>query len=624
MQKTIQLSLLSVALVSSLQAQNQYTLQNIEVTSSQGTSINKKDVTDSVTVITKEEIQEAHVTTLNEALHKLANMAMTQNGGPGTSSSIYVRGMSSKRILVLIDGVRYNNPTAIGAAAEFSQIMLNNVEQIEIIKGAQSGVWGSDASGGVINIITSKAKKGSHAALNLEYGAYDTLQTSLTASYATKKYDALASGTYFDNDGFSAAGPTQAETSYGKRYDDLGLEKDSYENKTLQTKFGYNLTDTDRIEADIQAINSLVHYDKGAGTTNDSTIPNTYLQNRFYTLALKHKGTLNDITFQYNLSTFKRDVTYVDFFSGNPATSNYKGSVNEIKIDDKIDYMKNSFIRVGASYQKFEQTDITPNTDKSYNAIAAYASNYNKVKLFADNNTIITESVRFDRYNAFENSLTGKLGAKQFIQNDLYISANIGTGYNAPTLGQLYGQWGANPNLKPEKSRTSDITFGNDTVWITGFYNEITDLIDYDWTLGYIQTSGKSKFKGVELGYDDFYFDSLGVKALYTYLEAKNANKENLARRPQQQLDISLNYYLSDKIDFGLNAQYIGKRYDSADNQGAQTGKYTTADFVANFQANKNLKFYAKINNISDKYYQTVDGYETAGRSLYVGLNLKY
>jgi vitamin B12 transporter len=624
MQKTIQLSLLSVALVSSLQAENQYTLQNIEVTSSQGTAINKKDVTDSVTVITKEDIEESHVTTLNEALHKLANMAMTQNGGPGTSSSIYIRGMSSKRILVLIDGVRYNNPTAIGAAAEFSQIMLNNVEQIEIIKGAQSGVWGGDASGGVINIITSKAKKGSHAALNLEYGAYDTLQTSLMASYATKRYDLLASGTYFDNDGFSAAGPTKSETSYGKRYDDLGLEKDSYENKTLNTKFGYNITDNDRVEANIQAINSLVHYDKGAGTANDSSIPNTYLQNRFYTLAFKHKDTLNDITMQYNLSTFKRDVTYVDWFSSLPATANYKGSVNEVKLDDKIDYMKESFLRFGVSYQKFEQTDITPNVDKSYSAVAAYATNYNKLHLLANNNTIITESVRYDRYNNFDNSLTGKFGIKQFLKDDLYISANIGSGYNAPTLGQLYGQYGANPNLKPEKSKTSDITFGNDTLWVTAFYNEITDLIDYDWTLGYIQTSGKSKFKGVELGYEDFYFDSLGVKALYTYLEAKDAGNKNIARRPQQQLDVTMNYYLSDDIDFGLNAQYIGKRYDKADNQGAQTGKYTVVDFTTNFQANKYLKFYAKINNLTDKYYQTVDGYETAGRSLFVGLNLKY
>ncbi|MEN4053668.1 MULTISPECIES: TonB-dependent receptor [Sulfurimonas] len=618
MQKKLQLSLITVALVSSLQAENQYTLQNIEVTSSQGTSINKKDITDDVIVITKEEIEESRVTTLNEALNKLANMAMTQNGGPGTSSSIYVRGMSSKRILVLVDGVRYNNPTAIGAAAEFSQIMLNNVEQIEIIKGAQSGVWGSDASGGIINITTSNAKQGYHASLNLEYGTYNTLQTSLAASYATKQYDMLVSGTYFDNDGFSAAGPKQSEADYGKRYDDLGLEKDSYENKTLNTKFGYNFTDSDRVEANIQAINSFVHYDNGAGTANDSTIPNTYLQNRFYSLALKHQDSLNDITLQYNLSTFDRETVsqWGNYY--------YKGSVNEVKVVDKIDYMADSFLRVGASYQKFEQTDITPNIDKSYNAISAYATNYNKIQILADNNTIITESVRYDNYNSFENALTGKFGIKQFIKDDLYLSANIGTGYNAPTLGQLFGQWGANPNLKPEKSLTGDVSFGNDTLWITYFHNEIKDLIDYDWTLGYIQTTGKSTFKGVEIGYEDYYLDTLGLKALYTYLEAKDSDGKALARRPQAQVDVRATYYATNSLDFGLNAQYIGKRYDSADNQGAQTGKYTVIDFVTNVKANKYVTFYAKINNLTDKYYQTVDGYETAGRSLYVGLNAKY
>lgn len=624
MQKKLQLSLITVALVSSLQAQNPYTLQDIEVTASQGTAINEKDVTDSVTVITKEQLEEARVTTLNEALYKLANLSMTQNGGPGSSSSIFLRGMSSKRILVLIDGVRYNDPTAIGAAAEFSHIMLNNVEQIEIIKGAQSGVWGSDASGGVINIITSNAKEGSHANFNLEYGSYDTLQTSLSASYATKKYDMVVSGIYFDNDGFSAAGPKQSEADYGKRYDDLGLEKDSYKNETLNAKFGYNFTENDRVEAKIQTINSFLHYDNGSGTTNDSSIPNSYLQNRFYSLAFKHKDSLNDITLQYNLSTFDRDTEGVGY------ANTYTGSVNEVKIDDKIDYMQKSFLRVGASYQKFEQTDITPNEDKSYNATSIYATNYNKLQLLGTNNTIITESVRYDDYNAFDNSLTGKFGIKQFIKDDIYISANIGTGYNTPTLGQLYGSFGSNPNLSPEKSLTSDITLGNDTLWITYFHNEIKDLIEYvitDYTTyagSYQQIEGTSTFKGVEIGYEDYFMDRLGVKALYTYLETEDSKGEALARRPKSQFDLSATYYATDDIDLGVNAQYIGTRYDRIDNKGAQTGKYTVVDFITNFKANKYVTFYAKINNITDKYYQTVDGYETAGRSLYVGLNAKY
>ena len=618
MQKRLRLLLVAVALVSSLQAQNQYTLQNIKVTSSQGTSLIKESVTDDITIITKEEIEESRVTTLNEALSRLANITITQNGGIGTSSSIYMRGMGSKRILILVDGIRYNDPTAVGAVAEFSQIMLNNVERIEIIKGAQSGLWGSDASGGVINIVTSNAKRGYHAGLNLQYGAYDTLQTSLKASYVTRRYDILVSGSYFSNDGFSAAGPKHSEVNYAKRYDELGLEKDSYENKTLNAKFGLNLTNNDRIEANIQAINGFVYYDSGAGVTKDSEDPNTYLQNRFCSLALKHKGSLGNITLHYNLSTFKRET------ASEWGNYDYEGSVGEVKVDDKINYMANSFLKVGHSYQNFEQIDIAPNIDRNYNAISVYATNYNKFQILANSDTIITESVRYDIYNSFESALTGKFGIKQFIRNDFYFSANIGTGYNAPTLGQLFGQWGANPNLKPEKSSTGDVGFGSDMLWIRYFHNQINGLIDYDRTLGYIQTAGESIFKGVEVGYEDYYFNALGVKALYTFLETKDGNKQALARRPQTQVDVRTTYYATNNLDFGVIAQYVGKRYDSAAKQGAQTGKYAIVDFVTNAKVNKYITFYAKINNLTDKYYQTVDGYETMGRSLYIGLNAKY
>ncbi|MDF1877521.1 TonB-dependent receptor, partial [Sulfurimonas sp. SAG-AH-194-L11] len=279
MQNTIKLSLLSCALISQLSAENAYTIETINVTASQGTTLNKKDVTDSVTIITKEALDEAQVTTLNEALNKLGGIAMTQNGGVGTSSSMFVRGMDTKRALVLIDGVRYNNPTSSNGA-EFSQIMLYNVEQIEIIKGAQSGVWGSDAGSAVINIITSKAKKGLHGVVNVEYGSFDTKKTSLQASYATDKYDVLIGGSLFYTDGISAAEPKKSEATYGKRYDDLGLEKDRYTNQSLNAKFGYNITDLDRVYFNIQAINSDVNYDNGSGSTSDSTINNTYLQNR--------------------------------------------------------------------------------------------------------------------------------------------------------------------------------------------------------------------------------------------------------------------------------------------------------------------------------------------------------
>lgn len=622
MQTTIKLSLLGALLISGLNADNQYTLDSIDVTASQGTTLNKKDVTDSVTIITKEALEESRITTLDEALNRLGGIAMIKNGGAGQSSSMLLRGMSASRVLVLIDGVRVNNPTAIGAAAEFSQIMLYNVEQIEIIKGAQSGVWGSDASGGVINIVTSQAESGYHSGANVEYGSFDSVKTSLQASYKNEDFDILIGGLYYNVGGFSAVEPAKDTPNYGRRYNELNLEKDAYKNISLNTKLGYNITKNDRVALAIDSIDSDNEFDSGAGEASDSSIPNQKLHNRFYTLSYSHKDSLNDAKLSYALSTFDRSFELEKWGGGGVDTYNYKGSQNELKLEDKITYMEDSFVRVGASYQKFEQEDITANTTKNYSAISAFATNYNKMQFFGNLNTIITESLRYDSYDNFDDSLTGKLGLKQFFYKGYYISANVGTGYNAPTLGQLYGQWGANPDLKPEKSLTSDITLGSDRVWITGFYNQITDLIEY--TSAYTQTSGTSKFRGVEIGYDDYLFNRLGIKALYTYLETQNAQGKPLLSRPKNQIDASATYYANNDFDIGVNAQYIGTRYDKDDNKGAQTGKYTVTNIVTNLKVNPYITLYGKIDNLSNIYYQTRDGYATAGRSFYLGFNAKY
>lgn len=634
MSKIVQLSIISVALLSQLQAENTIILKPIQVTSSQGVTLNKKDVTDSVTVITKEAIEESHVSSLTEALSKLGNVTMSQSGGTGQQASLFVRGMDTRRVLILIDGVRYNNPTAIGGVAELSQIMLYNVEQIEIVKGSQSGVWGSDASGAVINIITSKAKKGLHALANIEYGSFSSKKSSIQASFATDKYDILVGGLFIDNDGFSAVEPTKSDSNYGKRYDELGLEKDAYQNRTFNAKLGFNITKKDRLEASVQIINSDIQIDSGAGATNDSSIPSSQVKNSFYALNYKHSGTIHTINLNSNLSTFDKELELVNFSGVGTTFYNYKGSVNEIKVDDKIKYLQDSFLRLGASYQSYTYEKQTGTEDKSYNAIAAFVTNYNKLQLFSNLDTIITESVRYDRYDEFKNALTGKFGAKQFIYKDYYVSTNIGTGFNAPTIGQVYGQYGsvANPNIEPETSLTTDITLGNDTLWITAFYNSIDKLITYNDPDGfagplpaiYENLDGKSKFKGFELGYEDYFFDTLNLGANYTYVKTEDATGKEFARRPKSQLDVKATYYLSQNYDFGLNAQYIGERYDSADKQGAQTGKYIVTNFIANAKVNRYFALYGKINNITDKYYQVVDGYATAGRSFYVGLTAKY
>ena len=623
--KTTLLSLAAIATLSqALQADNQFTLNDINVTASQGTTLEAKDVPDSVTIITKEAIEEAKINNLEEALNKLGNIAMAQNGGRGKTTSMYVRGMNTNQMLVLIDGVRYNNVTGSSGSAQYSQIMLSNVQQIEIIRGAQSGVWGADASAGVINIITSEAALGLHGNAALEYGSFNSKLASLQASYATKDFDIIMGGSYLDMDGFSAAEPKKGSPDYGKRGKDIDWENDQYTNKSFNTKFGWNITENDRIEASVQTIDSYIEYDAGAGVDAQNVDdpfgfgPSNYfnnLKNRFYALAYTHKDAVNDIKVIYNKSTFDQDL-----YGG------YSGSVDEAKIDDKITYTDDGFIRIGGSYQLYK-VDQAGGTDlnEEYNAKSVFFTNYNKFQLLSDTATIITESVRYDNYSKFDNATTGKLGIKQYLYQDFYVSGNVGNGYNVPTIYQLFDAVYGSPKLKPQDTVTTDITIGNDTIWVTGFYNTVDNEISYDFTTSHFSNlDGKSKLKGVELGYKDYFFDLLGLSANYTYLDAKNKDDQTLARRPKHQVDASISYYVTEAFDLGLNSQYIGERYDSLDDKGAMTGKYVITNFITNYDFNEYVGIYGKIDNITDEYYQTVDGYATAERSYYIGLTAKY
>lgn len=613
MTKKITVSLLSILLLSNVYAAP-IELDEVTVAAANRTEQNIKDLTESVTVISAQELEESRIITLSEALNRLGNIAMTSNGGPGQLNSIFVRGFDSKRVLVLVDGIRYNDITGL-SGAQFSQIMLNDVERIEIIKGAQSGIWGADASAGVINIVTKKGKKGTQATANVEYGSFATKQTSAQILHKTDSYDFSFGASRYDTHGFSAAEPKSTSADYGKRGNTLGWENDAYVNKTYNAKAAYNLTENDRVEASFRYIDSYIEYDNGAGldapngpfTVND-------IDNYFYSAAYKHKDKLNDLALQYSLSRFKRSQW-----------GGYSGDVEEIALQDKIAYAKDSFARVGASYQCYQQQKSGgSDLDKKYNAKSAYATNYNKFLLLEElGSTIFTQSLRFDDYSTFDNTTTGKLGLKQFVhENDIYLSSNYGTGYNIPTLAQLYGLWGANPDLQPETTKTLDITLGNDIFTLTYFHNKVKDLIQ--WDTGYQNLTGTSILKGAELGYKDDFFDLLSLGVNYTYLDTKTADGNALARRPKHQLDGNVFYYITEALNIGLSGQYIGTRYDGDDNSGAQTGKYALFNTVVNYTINDNFTLYGKIDNITDKYYQVVDGYATAERSYYAGLTAKF
>jgi vitamin B12 transporter len=408
-------------------------------------------------------------------------------------------------------------------------------------------------------------------------------------------------------------------------------------------KLGLNLTENDRIEASFRRTYSETEYD---GSSYDF-LTNRYqsidaenyesgffgitpyfekIDNRFYSAQYTHKDDLNDLSLRYNYSSFKRTV------------SDFEGNTQETLLQDRLNYMEDSFLRLGASYQRFEhERNFGDSFHHNYNDRALFATNYNKVLLFESlGNTIFTQSLRFDDYSAFENKTTGKVGLKQFVYEDIYLSSNYGTAYNVPSLYQLYAPGFpdffnpgsiipvGNQNLSPEDTRTIDVSIGNDEFTLTYFYNKIDNLIEYDFALGYQNVAGRSRIKGVEVGYKDDFFDMFTVNFNYTYLNAKNSDGEFLRSRPKHQIDGNVFYYITESLNIGINGQYIGERYDDDDRRGAQTGKYTVFNAVANYTLNENFSFYMKLDNITDKYYHVRDGYATSERAFYAGLTAKF
>lgn len=602
MNKTIKLSLACAALFTSLQA-GVVDLGEVVVTSATKSEQSIKDVTSNVSVITSQELEEKNYTTVVEALNSIAGISFTSNGGIGKSTSVYLRGFDSKRVLVLIDGIRYNDITGL-SGAPFEHLMISDIERIEVVKGAQSGIWGADASAGVINIITKGAKKGLHLNANLEYGSFNTKKYGISGSYKTDNYYIKLSSRVVDTEGFSAQATNGIDVDQ--------FENDGYKNISSNLKFGFNINKTNKIDFSHSYIDAKTESDPSGDPDGkyDSTT-----KDHFSKINFNHVDNFNKLDIYATRSLFNRD------YPDDSWTKEYDGVVYEYGLKSYIPYRDKDFTTLGADYKTFKHEN---DLEKKYNNKAVYLTNSNNLY-----STTVTESLRFDAYDKFDNKTTGKLGVKHnFASVDgLELSANYGTSYNVPTLFNLYSAYG-NENIKPENTTSYDLSVKYKTIKLTYFHSIIEDMIDFDTnTFKYANIEGESKISGCEIAYKDEIIKNLLFSATYTYLDTKDENSQTLERRPKNTAKASIDYYPTESLHIGINGEYVGKRveyvYGTYDID-AQTGKYTLVNLVTNYRVNKNLDFYLKVDNITDKYYQVVDGYATAQRSGYLGIKAKY
>jgi len=619
MNKTIKLSLITTLLLN-LNLVAEEKLEDITVSTATKSKQKLQEITSNINVITAQEIEDRHYTTVTEALNSLAGIDFNSNGGIGHTSNVYVRGFDSKRVLVLIDGIRYNDVSSL-SGAPFAHMMISDIEQIEVIKGAQSGIWGADASAGVINIITKKAQKGLHFGASQEFGSFDTTKSQANISYKNDKLYVKATHSNIDTKGFSAVAPRGSKLEK--------FEEDGYNNKSTNLQAGFQINETNKID--------FTHIINDASTQADAYDSKSYSFNPNSQYDVKSKTKLSSVNFNHidsfnEIDIFAKKSTFSRYYPQDAFSPNFDGETKEYGLTSKVPYGKESFIVWGGEYKSFEHKN---SINKTYNNKAMFITNSNKFEGLMGGTTLFTQSLRQDNYNKFDNKTTGKIGLKHIHSaiEGLTTSANYGTAYNVPTHYNLFDPYSGNKNLTPEETKGYDVSIGYKDLKVTYFNNKISKMIDYqsnydadgNWIGGkYQNIAGDSKLKGIEVEYQTEVTDDALLSLNYTNLNAKDTKGQELARRAKETFKFAIDYYGIEDLHLGLDGTYIGERFDRANKQGQQTGKYTISNFTADYEVNEHMSIYGKVDNITDKYYQTVDGYASSPRAVYAGMKITY
>lgn len=599
--------LLSFLIISSAWAEEKVKLNEVVVTAAR-IQESIEETTSDVIVIRDDEIKKINVQFIPDVLRKVPDLNLVQNGGTGKAASVLLRGGSSTHTLIMIDGVKVNN-TATGSF-DFSGIKVDDIERIEIVKGPQSTIYGSEAMAGVINIITKKGQDKPKTDLSFEAGSYGTYNPALTVSGTIKAVDYRLSTNYFSTDGISAA--------------KNGAERDRYRNASISGKFG--IKPSEKLEIEITGKYSydrteLDGFNFFAGKAVDDL--NFVQRGNHSMLSGKAKLYLSTICEQiFTLSHVGDSLQFRD-----PDTD--FNNANMVTAIDSINWQNNFYISdhytvtAGAEYRK-ESGENKGNFDKSLDNSALYLNN--KLKLLQET-VIFNAGLRYDDYETFGNRTTYRIGVLYNIKPaSLILKSSYGTGFRAPALNELFFPFYGNKNLKPEETTSWEIGLEKGivkdrvSVSLTYFSQNYENLIETDPLTFTAANIAKAEIKGLEANTVLKVSDNLNIKAGYAYLDTKDKTTEQrLSLRPKDKLSVSAEFSAKD-ISVVADYIFVGQRYDSSVKR--DISSYSLVNLSSNYAIKKWLTIFARINNLFDADYEEAGSYGTPGFSVYGGMKV--
>jgi vitamin B12 transporter len=592
--------------------QNTVDLPEMVVTATRS-DVAKNQLSTASTIYTRKDIERLQVKTLPELLRGTTGLDMTQSGGLGTTTSVFMRGTNSDHVLVLVNGIKVGSATLGRTPFEF--VPIDQVERVEIIRGPQSSLYGSEAMGGVIQIFTRKGSTSEKPSVSLDTGggSYDTYRASgnVNGKWKNNWYSVGASS--IGTDGINA----RSTQLFGQP------DRDGYQNTAMNARAGHRFENSAEIEASYIRAEGTNQYDASfTGDANHST---------FFTQTVGLTGAMNvtdnwHSTLRLGQSRDDSDAFLPDnSFSNRFNTTRWNASwLNEVALTDAHKLI------LGSDYRLDEVESSTEFLKKSRYDAGVFGEYRGQ---FFDNH-FVNASVRWDNNEQFGNYVSGNVGWRSNWNHGISTFANFGNAFKAPSFNDLYypGFAGSppygNPNLQPEQSTSFEVGLAGshkNIQWeLRGYHTNIDNLITPvlidPATYAYqARNIGKSQIDGIEAEISTQLMGWNGKLSMNLINPKNRETNFMLPRRADKTLSFDLSRSFG-QFDLGANVMAQGHRFDNPDNSIKVAG-YVTVDLRAGYHINKNWMLSAKLNNLLDKNYQTVNTYNQQGMNYFLSIH---
>ncbi|MEI7430245.1 MAG: TonB-dependent receptor [Betaproteobacteria bacterium] len=558
-----------------------------------------------VSSISREDIEKSGSNTIEELLSHQPGIQFFSNGGPGTSSGVYMRGTNPAHTVVLIDGQRVSSAST--GTTTLSRIPLSQIDHIEILRGPASSLYGADAIGGVIQIFTKRGEGPAKFNASVGYGTYNTSETSAGVSGGTDIVSYSLQAGYTDTQGFNAY-RNPKNTAYNR-------DRDGYSNTNISGNFSVRPAQGHEIGIKLFASNGSSQYDYRVAPHLASSDYINQENLASYSIYSKNKLAPN-WTSTLRLGTSVDDSTNLD---------NGK-SYSLIRTNqDQVSWQNDIKLPIGTALfaaEHLKQTVVSTNYANKDRTINSLLSGWTG----SLGNNRFQFNLRRDNNSQFGGKTTGAASYGYQITDALRAHTSYGTAFRAPTFNELYYPGYGNPDVRPELAKNNEVG----ATWEQGphrfsavyFRNKVSDLIVSTLQpdkVTYLATNvGHATLKGTTLSYAGRFSDwSIGT-SLDVQKTLDDDTGLRLVRRANQQMSSYVRRSYG-AWSFGTEWQLVGERYNDAKNT-VKLGGYGLVNLMADYRLEKDWTLFAKANNIFDKTYELVSDYATPGANVFVGV----